>query len=85
MIGERQPLKMRVESSPQIVCYPLPDTGCEVLLGIRRDCIENGNADNGNTGKLQDAEWVLSGNVVDETVQPATGCLGFQNVIQHDL
>src|ERR1700746_2585295 len=65
--------------------HPLSNASGEVLLGVGGDCVENSNADNGNTGELENAERIVPGNFMNKTVQPAIGGLTFENIIEDDL
>jgi len=83
--GERQPLHVRVDRAAQIVGDPLPDAGGQVLFGIGRNRVENGDQQNGDAGELHGREFVGAEDVLDEERNARFAGASFEYFIEDDL
>jgi hypothetical protein len=63
----------------------MADAGGQVLLAIRRNCIQNRNGHDRNAGKLYCGKLVSPQKSVDEMRQIGLSGMVLKNLIQYDL
>ncbi len=87
VIGEREPLHVRVQGAPQVVHHPLAGAGGEIFLGVGAGRPENGNHQRGDGGEAQNRQRVGSGGGDHQVIQPAVSLrrARLQHVVEDDL
>ena len=85
VIGEREPLDVRVQRSAQIMHDPLADAGGNVFFAVGTERVEDGDDEDGDGGIAQDVQTILADRMVDEVVQPAGAGLGSDYVVENDF
>src|SRR5205807_8504045 len=85
MKRQRQPLDVSIEGAPQVVGHPLAYTGGEILFGIGRNRIKNGDGKHGDTGELDRGKLIGPQKTVNQAGEVKFSSVGTKNFVQHNL
>lgn len=85
VVGQREPLDMRIQPQPEIVHHPLTHTGGQIFFRVRTQRTHYGDGQSAKRGDLQNGEAVAASQRRNHASQPSTRMFGFQDVVDNQL